>query len=82
MVKITFEINGRKTDARNMKDAFESAILSGVTNSIKSSVGQVYCAEHKQYPEILAKGRNLDSLNFEVKGCCNDVIEQVKRKLK
>ncbi|MBM7422906.1 hypothetical protein [Spongiibacter marinus] len=82
MIDISFEINGRKVSPRNIGSALESALLESVQQSITKAVGSARCPEHDQKPKIKVKGRNLDSLNFEVSGCCEQLIENVKKKLK
>lgn len=82
MIDISFEINGRKVSPRNMGNALESAVLKSVQESITKSVGSARCSEHGQRPKVKVKGRNLDSLSFEVSGCCDQLIETVKKKLK
>ena len=82
MFEIKFQVGGRTVNPKNMKDALEGAILESVQSSIRKSVGSVRCSEHGASPKVLVKGRNLDSLEFEVSGCCDTLIEQVKRKLK
>lgn len=82
MIDISFEINGRKVSPRNIGNALESALLESVQKSITAAVGSVQCPEHGQKPKIKVKGRSLDSLNFEVSGCCEQLIESVKKKLK
>jgi len=82
MIDISFEINGRKVSPRNMGNALESALLQSVQESITKAIGSTRCPEHGQKPKINVKGRKLDSLNFEVSGCCNQLIETVQKKLK
>lgn len=82
MLDITFEVNGKKVNPNNVKDAMESAILNGVAESIKNSIGNIKCSEHGQSPKIKVKGRNLENLSFDVTGCCDELIEKVKVKLK
>lgn len=82
MIDISFEINGRKVSPRNAGNAFESAMLQSVQNSISKAVRSARCPEHGLKPRIKVKGRNLESLKFEVSGCCDSLIEAVKRKLK
>ncbi len=82
MIDITFEINGRKVPPSNMGNALDSAMLQSVKNSISKAVGSTRCPEHGQKPKIKAKGRSLDSLKFEVSGCCDNLIGEVKKKLK
>lgn len=82
MIDISFEINGRKVSPRNVGNTLESAMLQTVQDSIAKAVRSARCPEHGQKPRISVKGRNLDSLKFEVSGCCDSLIEEVKRKLK
>lgn len=82
MIDISFEINGRKVSPRNVGDALESAMLQTIQDSISKAVGSARCPEHGQKPKIKVKGRNLDSLKFEVSGCCDSLIDEVKKKLK
>lgn len=82
MIDISFEINGRKVSPRNIGNALESALLQSVQESITKSVGSARCPKHGQKPKIKVKGRKLNSLNFEVSGCCEQLIETVKKKLK
>ena len=81
MIDIKFEINGRKVDPRNIGDALEGAMLSAISEGLKKKVGSVCCPVHGQSPKLTGKGRSLDKLNFEVSGCCDKVIEDVKTKL-
>jgi len=82
MIDISFEINGRKMSPRNVGNMLESAMLQSVQDSISKAIGSARCSEHGQKPKIKVKGRNLDSLKFEVSGCCDNLIEEVRRKLK
>ncbi len=81
MIDISFEVNGRKVSPNNMGNAIEAAMLSSIKDSVSQSVGSIRCAEHGQKPKIKAKGRSIDSLSLEVTGCCDALIEQVKKKI-
>lgn len=82
MIDVSFEINGKKVSPGNMGNALESTLLQSVQESITKSVGSARCPEHGQRPKIKVKGRNLNSLSFEVSGCCDQLIETVKETLK
>lgn len=81
MVEIRFEIGGRRVVPRNMRDALEAAMLSAVQDGLRKKVGSCRCPEHGQAPQLLGKGRSIDKLSFEVTGCCEKVIHEVKKKL-
>ena len=82
MFNISFEIDGRKTDPRNIADALEASVLKQVETSIRNSVGSLRCREHGQCPRILVKGHGIKNLSFEVSGCCEALINDVKTKFK
>jgi hypothetical protein len=82
MLKISFEVNGKKVNPNNIDGAIEAAVLSNVSDHLKKAVGSVRCSEHGESPAIKVKGRNLENLSFEISGCCEALVEHVKEKLK
>jgi len=80
MVNITFEINGRRCDPRNIQNMLEAAVFEQVAKSIRERIGATRCPVHGQPPKIVVKGRDIKNLSFEVSGCCGDLIETVKGK--
>ena len=81
MIDIKFEINGRRIDPRNIGDALEGAMLSAITQGLQKRVGACRCSVHGAAPKLIGKGRGIDKLNFEVSGCCEKLIADVKSKL-
>jgi hypothetical protein len=82
MLDISFEIDGRKVSPNSVSDALEAAILRSVSASIKDRVGNIKCPDHGQTPKIVGKGRSLNTLSFDVSGCCQKLIDSVVTKLK
>lgn len=82
MIEVSFEINGRRVNPQNARNELEKAIYKQVEESIKKRVGTARCPEHGTAPKIVCKGHSLDSLSFEVSGCCDKLIDAVKAKLK
>lgn len=78
MSNISIEINGRKVNSSNMKNALEKALISDLTDSLKKSTWGIRCASHGEIPKLKVKGNNLDNLSIEVNGCCDALIERVK----
>lgn len=81
MIQITYEINGKKINPNNLKNALEKAIFTSVSDSIKKSIGNVRCSEHRKAPSIKVKGRSIEQLSFEVSGCCEVLVDKIKKKL-
>jgi hypothetical protein len=82
MLDLSFEINGRKVTPNSVSDALEAAILQSVSASIKDRVGNITCPDHGRTPKIVGKGRSLNTLSFDVSGCCQKLIDNVIAKLK
>lgn len=81
MLELYFELNGRRVDSRNIGGAIEKATLQIVKEHITKKVGDARCPDHRSGAKIVAKGRDLSNLTFDVSGCCDKLIEEVKRKL-
>jgi len=81
MIDISFEINGRKVSANRVGNNLEAAILKSFRDSITRSVGHIRCTEHGGRPKIKAKGRGVDSMSVEVTGCCDTLVNRVKKKI-
>lgn len=81
MIDLKFEINGRRVDPRNMKDTLEAAVMDAVSKQIRQKIGSCRCSTHGKAPSVVAKGRDLGTLSFQVNGCCDQLIEDVKHRL-
>ena len=63
-------------------DAVERAALRQVTETIKKALSSMRCPVHGGRPRVKVKGRSLDKLNFEVEGCCQELIDKAVKQLK
>jgi hypothetical protein len=82
MFELSFEINGKKVSPDSIGDAIEAAALQVFRDSITKAVGSTRCPEHGKRAKIIAKGRDIGSLSFSISGCCDVLIESVKKELK
>lgn len=81
MIDVSFKINGKSVNPNNMAGALESAILSEVGESVKSSLGSVRCSVHHQSPKVTIQGKSFDNLSFEISGCCDELIQKATSQL-
>lgn len=81
MIDIHFEIGGRRVNPGNTRDALEAAMFGAVEDGIRKKLGACRCPEHGKTPKLTAKGRSLETIKFEISGCCEGIIGEVKRKL-
>ena len=81
MIDISFKINGRSVTAKSFQDEFERAIFESIKDSLTSSVRSVRCSTHNQRPKLKVTGRDLNSLNVNVEGCCDELVQAAAAKL-
>jgi hypothetical protein len=81
MLKISYEIGGRKVSPNHVTDAIMGAVLKGIEDIVKKKVGSVRCPKHGQAPTIAVKGATLNKLSFDIHGCCEGLTEAVRKKL-
>lgn len=52
-----------------------------VEQFVSSRIGGLRCPDHDRAPVVMVSGTRLDDLRFEVKGCCDGLVELVQQKL-
>lgn len=81
MLNVSFEINGRKVNPKNLSNVLEAAVLEELAVSIKKSVGAMRCPAHKQVPTVLIQGNSLKDLSIKVSGCCESLVEEARSRI-
>ena len=82
MIKVTYEIGGRKVSIDQFGNELEKLALRQITEKIIKTLSSVCCPEHGKYPNVIVKGKTIDDLSFEIQGCCQNLIDFAMRKLK
>ncbi len=59
----------------------EKAVFQAAAEAFTKTVRSMRCPTHGEGAKVIAKGRNTDTLNFQISGCCEELIEAVKAKL-
>lgn len=81
MFELRFEVNGRGIQPGQIKSALEQAVLAKVQAHVTGAAGTTRCPDHGQYARITARGRTVEQLEFHISGCCDKLINSVRRKL-
>ncbi len=81
MLNVSFEINGRKVNPKNLSNVLEAAVLEELAVSIKKSVGAMRCPAHNQAPTVLIQGNSLKDLSIKVSGCCESLVEEARSRI-
>ena len=81
MIEIVFVLRGVEIDVDDVEDVRERAVLKQIERSIRSRVGGLSCPEHGANPRLTATGSRADSLEFELSGCCEDLMQRTTASL-
>jgi len=81
MVDVYFEINGETVQPDSMSDALDILFLKHVTEKIEESCSSMRCMKHGGKPSVIVRGENLDTLEYEVQGCCKDFVNKIEKRL-
>ena len=82
MVDISFEINGRAVEPEEMKDVLDVMFLEHLHHEICNHLEPLLCKKHGLKPKVRVRGPSLDDLDYEITGCCDDIINEARKKIK
>jgi hypothetical protein len=80
-MKIDCSSNKKISKPQFLKESSQ-AVFTQFKDSIKKQVGGSVCPEHGLHPTVKVKGRKIDKIEFEVSGCCQQLIDIVNAKLR
>jgi hypothetical protein len=87
MVNISWKINGKSVSPQNLgrelgKTFQKAAIKQTTDDTIKRNVNSTRCPIHGKTPTLIRKSGTQRELSYDISGCCQTVIDSVKRSLK
>ena len=77
-----FQIGGQSINPAEVEDEEVKEEINYVIEAIMDQVGDLVCIEHGEAPRFLCTGENFDSVNVETFGCCDELIKEVKKRMK
>jgi hypothetical protein len=78
-MKIEFEVIAPKKGA--LERQAWNALRRGVVEHLEGKLGDMRCSQHHQCPRVTVTG-SLKNPKFEIKGCCQELIDQAMEALK
>lgn len=81
MVKIHYEVDGKRVEPENLADAMMEQILNGIAEEVKKELGSTYCEEHEEYPTVIIKGIEDDNITLSIETCCQDLLDRAQEKI-
>ena len=82
MIDVHWEIDGRRVSPSQVGNALEQSIYKQLAESLKKELSSVRCPEHGQRPTVVFKGKRGKELSFEIKGCCEQLIDKATAAVK
>ena len=74
MIEIVFVLPGQAVSLDEVEDVRERAVLREIERSIQERVGALRCPEHNASPRLTATGSRVDALEFDLAGCCQELL--------
>ena len=79
--KVTFKVVGKEVHRSQLGDKLKVSAVGAVKDSLPAKIEAVHCTVHNQNAKAVLKATTEGKLNYEIQGCCNELIEEVKRLL-
>ena len=70
----SFHINGKKINPNNIGDTNKTSIVQGIQEAVENAAGQLSCTHHGKKPKVKILGKDLDNIQLEISGCCDEFI--------
>ena len=77
--KVTFKVIGKEVHPSQLGSKLKEAAVGAVKDSLLAKIEAVHCTVHDQNAKAVLKATTEGKLNYEIQGCCNELIEEVKR---
>jgi hypothetical protein len=81
MIRISFEIGGRKINLSRIRNRPEKAFFNRLKAKIRASIGDLQCPKHGRKLRINVKGSSIRYLSYKVEACCMDFKKSVLKRL-
>jgi hypothetical protein len=79
--KVTFKVGGKEVHPSQFGDKLKEAAVEAVKDSLQAKIEAVRCPVHNQNAKAVLKETTGGKLNYDIQGCCDELIEEVKRSL-
>jgi hypothetical protein len=81
MIEIVFVLRGVEVALDDVENDRERSVLKQIDQSIRDRVGELSCPEHGANPRVTATGSRADALEFELSGCCDELMKRTTASL-
>jgi hypothetical protein len=85
MFSIKTKVNGKEVPLSQFGDKLAEAATESVREQLRERIEAVSCPIHSEYAKAILKsegeGQAGPKLNYEIKGCCDALIQEVYKTL-
>lgn len=82
MITIDYKLNGRSIRPNQLGRELEKVVAKQFEDAVKKTASQIRCRTHGQYARVTVKrGHSVQGMSFEVSGCCDELAEEVRRRI-
>ncbi|MGB7283993.1 MAG: hypothetical protein WBE13_17135 [Candidatus Acidiferrum sp.] len=79
--KVTYKVGGKEVHPSQLGDRMKEAAVEAVKDSLREKIEAVRCPVHNQNAKAVLKETTGGKLNYDIQGCCEVLIEEVKKSL-
>jgi len=79
--KVTYKVAGKEVHPSQFADKMTEAAVEVVKNSLQEKIEAVRCPVHNQNAKAILKETTGGKMNYDIQGCCEELIVEVKRSL-
>ena len=54
--------------------SYKTSIVQGIQEAVENAAGQLSCTHHGKKPKVKILGKDLDNIQLEISGCCDEFI--------
>jgi hypothetical protein len=77
--RVEFTLDGRRVSEAQFGRGMEQKILGIAEDHVRAAVEGTRCTTHGRYARVVAMRKRSGKLEFDVEGCCDDLISRAQR---
>ena len=74
--------NGREVDPKEVPDIVQRAIYEEAAQLAQDRVGRIRCPKHNTSATLVLKKASAQKLDFDARGCCDELADAIHAALK
>lgn len=81
-IAFAFQIAGKTINPEEVEDEALLEEINYIVGAIYEQVGDLVCSEHGEAPRFFCYGDSFDDISVETHACCQDLLDEVKKRMK